>query len=127
MYIKSFKQLIVWQKSVDLVQEIYALTKQFPKEDIYGLTAQIRRAAISIPSNIAEGSRRKDVPEYLYFLRIADASSAELETQLIIAQKVYPDLNCESACVLLDEIQKMLYGMMFKLSQNAQSKLKAKS
>ena len=74
MYLESYKQLKVWQKSVDLIKEIYILTQNFPKEENYGLSIQMRRAAISIPSNIAEGQRRKDLPEFIQFLRIADAS-----------------------------------------------------
>ena len=115
MYLKSYKELIVWQKSVDLVVLIYQLTDQFPKEERYGLTAQMRRAAVSIPSNIAEGSRRKDVPEYLQFLRTADASSAELETQIIIAKRLYPSLNYSGADDLLNEVQKILNAMMITL------------
>jgi len=126
MYIQSYKGLIVWQKSINLVEEIYILTRKFPKEEIYGLVSQERRAAVSIPSNIAEGQRRKDIPEFLHFLRIADASSAELETQLIISKKMYPDLDYSKANSLLEEIQKMLTVMMSKLELKANSsKLKA--
>lgn len=127
MYIQSYKQLIVWQKSVDLVEKIYILTSQLPKEEIYGLSSQMRRAAISMPSNIAEGQRRKDLPEFLYFLRIADASSAELETQVIIAKRLYPKLDYSKVDGLLEEVQKMLTVMMNKLELKANSsKLKAK-
>src|SRR3989344_7373326 len=101
MYLKSYKELVVWQKSIELVLETSSVTKQFPKEEIYGLAIQMRRAAVSISSNIAEGSRRKDLPEYTHFLRIADASSAELETQIIISKRLYPELNYEMACQLL--------------------------
>jgi four helix bundle protein len=76
MYLKSYKELTVRQKSVDLVSEVYDITGKFPKEEMYGLSSQMRRAAVSVPSNIAECSRRKDLPEYLRFLRIADASPA---------------------------------------------------
>ncbi len=116
MYIKSYKDLEVWKKSIGLVEKIYELTKQFPREELYGLISQMRRSAISIPSNIAEGSRRKDLPEYLQFLRIADASSAELETQVIISQKLYPTLDFVSVVSLLEEVQKMLSVMITKLS-----------
>ena len=88
MPLQSYKDLIVWQKSIDLVQEIYNLTENFPKKEIYGLSSQMRRAAISIASNITEGQRRKDVPEFLQFLRISDASSAELETQMTISKRL---------------------------------------
>ncbi|MBI4087654.1 MAG: four helix bundle protein [Candidatus Liptonbacteria bacterium] len=113
---KSYKDLEVWKKSIGLVEKIYELTKQFPREELYGLISQMRRSAISIPSNIAEGSRRKDLPEYLQFLRIADASSAELETQVIISQKLYPTLDFVSVVSLLEEVQKMLSVMITKLS-----------
>jgi len=126
MYLQSYKELVVWQKAIELVQSVYTLTEHFPREETYGLAAQMRRAAISIPSNIAEGQRRKDVPEFLQFLRTADASSAELETQVIIAKRLYPQLQYEVAEKLLDEIQRMLTVMMQKLDLKAQSsKLKA--
>ncbi len=112
MYLKSYKELVVWQKAVELVVEVYNLTAQFPKEDMYGLATQMRRAAVSIPSNIAEGSRRKDIPEYSQFLRVADASSAELETQIVIAKRIYPRLNYVTADKLLDEVQRMLNKIM---------------
>ncbi|HUZ92598.1 MAG TPA: four helix bundle protein [Candidatus Paceibacterota bacterium] len=107
MYLKSYKELIVWQKSCDLVFAIYALTDQFPKEETYSLGSQMRRAAVSIPSNIAEGSRRKDIPEYLQFLRIADASSAELETQIFLSRRLYPMLEYSITEKFLEEVQKM--------------------
>src|SRR3989337_2384210 len=102
---QSYKQLTVWEKSIDLVEKIYALTSEFPNTEIYGLASQMRRAAISIPSNIAEGQKRKDLPEYLQFLRIANGSAAELETQIIISKRLYPGLNYSTAESLLEEIQ----------------------
>jgi len=113
--LKSYKNLIVWQKSIDLVQDIYVLTSQFPKEETYGLAAQMRRSSISIPSNIAEGSRRKDLPEYLQFLRVADASSAELETQITISKRLYPKLDYSKTDRKLEEVQKMLKVLLRKL------------
>lgn len=83
---KTYKDLIVWQKSIELVKEIYLLTEDFPKEEIYGLTSQIRRCAVSIPSNIAEGKMRTTNKEFSHFLSIAYGSGAELETQLILAK-----------------------------------------
>ena len=114
--LKSYKDLLVWQKSILLVEEIYKLTKVFPKEEMYGMTAQMRRAAVSIPSNISEGSKRKDLPEYLYFLRTADGSAAELETQLIIAKKLYGNCDFEASMNLLLEVQNILNVMIAKLS-----------
>ena len=107
-YTGSFKQLTVWKKSLDLVEEIYMLTSKFPTAETYGLISQMRRAAISIPSNIAEGQKRKDLPEYLQFLRIADGSAAELETQLTISKRLYENLDYSAIESLLEEVQKML-------------------
>ena len=82
MYIESYKQLIVWQKAMDLGKAIYRATSQMPTHELYGLVSQMRRCAISIPSNIEEGYERSGLGEYVQFLSIADASSAELETQV---------------------------------------------
>src|SRR5690606_35660521 len=83
---KTHKDLEVWKKSIELVTEIYQVTKNFPKEEIYGLTSQIRRSAVSVPSNIAEGAARQFNKEYIQFLYIALGSLMELDTQLIIAK-----------------------------------------
>ena|SRR3989344_1258820 len=118
---QSYKQLTVWQKSINLVEGIYTLTSEFPNAEIYGLTSQMRRAAISIPSNIAEGQKRKDLPEYLQFLRIANGSAAELETQLIISRRLYPRLTYSSVEPLLEEVQKMLTVLIRTLKSKKQS------
>lgn len=86
--IKSYRDLETWQKAMDLVQEIYTETKSFPKEETYGLLSQIRRAAVSIPSNIAEGQGRDSTKEFLHFLSIAYGSLCELETQMVIANRL---------------------------------------
>ena len=86
MEIKTFKDLKVWQKSYSLVLEIYKATKNFPSEEKFGLTSQIRRAAVSIPSNIAEGYARRYLKQYIQFLYIAYSSGAELETQLMLSK-----------------------------------------
>lgn len=86
---KSFKDLRVWQKGMEVVEDTYKLTKKFPKEELYGLTSQVRRAAVSIPSNIAEGFRRYHTKENKQFLYVALASMAELETQLIISKNLF--------------------------------------
>jgi four helix bundle protein len=83
--LKSYKELKVWQKAYNLCIEIYKITRTFPKEELYGLTSQIRRAAVSVPSNIAEGYGRKTTPEYLRSLYIAYGSSCELETQILLS------------------------------------------
>ena len=86
--VKTFKDLLVWQEAMNLVEMIYLQTTIFPKEEIYGLTSQIRRAAVSIPANIAEGNGRKGSKEYLQFLSIANGSMKELETHLLIAERL---------------------------------------
>jgi four helix bundle protein len=88
MAIKNYTDLTVWQKAMDLVEEIYRLTKEFPREELYGLTSQMRRAAVSIPSNIAEGHGRGSDTEFHRFLRIAYGSLRELETQVLIAERL---------------------------------------
>jgi len=115
MYIKSFKQLTVWQRAIELVKEIYLVTEKFPKSELYGLVSQMRRAAVAIPSNIAEGKKRKTKKNFIQFLRIADGSAAELETQIIIARDLYPDIDFAKAESLLEEVQKMLITMIKKL------------
>ncbi|MGB0166175.1 MAG: four helix bundle protein [Luteibaculum sp.] len=84
----THKELEVWQQSMELVEALYALTKNFPKEELYGFTSQIRRSAISVPSNIAEGSARKGNKENIQFLYVALRSLAELETQLLISKRL---------------------------------------
>jgi len=114
--IESYKQLIVWQKSILLVKEIYKVTEELPKSELYSLVSQMRRAAISIPSNIAEGYKRRNLGEYIQFLRIADASAAELETQIIIARDLYSKTDFLKASNLLEEVQKMLITIIKKLN-----------
>jgi len=116
--LESFKQLKVWQRSIELVKEIYKVTEQLPKSELYGLLSQMRRAAVSIPSNIAEGYKRRNLGEYIQFLSIADASAAELETQVIIARELYLNADLTRAEALLEEVQKMLIVMIKKLNTN---------
>ena len=115
MYIQSYKELVVWQKSIELVRQVYKVTDAFPKSEMYGLMSQMRRCAVSIPSNIAEGYKRRSVKEYLQFLSVADASAAELETQIILSASLYPHVDFKRAESLLLEVQKMLSVMMRKL------------
>ena len=114
MTLQTHKDLKVWQQSKDLVSEIYKLTATFPKEEVYSLTAQIKRSAISIPSNIAEGAARESNKEYIRFLYIALGSLAELDTQLLIANDLgYFKLNeYQKLTIKLDEIGKMLSGLI---------------
>lgn len=116
MSIKSYKDLVVWQKSIELVKEIYKTTETMPKTEIYGLVSQMRRAAVSVPSNIAEGYKRKNLGEYIQFLSIADASAAELETQIIISRDLYPETDFSKSGNLLNEKQKMLFVIIKKLN-----------
>lgn len=118
MYLESFKELIVWQKSINLVKEIYRITKLFSRSEQYGLVSQMRRSVISIPSNIAEGKKRGTSKDFIQFLRIADGSAAELETLIIIVKDLYPDMDFSKANSLLQEIQKMLITMIKKLGKN---------
>lgn len=108
----NFKELKIWQNSKDLVIDIYKRTENFPKEEIFSLTNQIRRSAISIPSNIAEGCGRNSDKDLIRFLDIANGSSFELETQLIIAHELdfLDKENFEYLDEKLSEIQKMNYG-----------------
>lgn len=115
MQLKSYKELEVWKKSMMLVKETYKITESFPKNETYGLSSQMRRAAVSVPSNIAEGYKRQGLGEYLQFLSIADASAAEFETQLLIAKEVYTKIDFKVLEGLLLEIQKMLFVMLRNL------------
>lgn len=104
-----FKELLVWQKSINFVTEIYKETESFPKSEMYGLVSQIKRATVSIASNIAEGNSRRSVPDYVQFLRISRGSCAEVETQLIISKNL-GFLNEEKSLKLnqdITEISKM--------------------
>ncbi len=115
--IKDFKDLIVWQKSMELVVEVYRLIKQLPKEELFALSNQIRRSAISIPSNIAEGQARNSTKEFIHFISIAKGSKSELETQLLLCQNLrYIDTeDLEKSFTLLNEIGKMLNVLQKKL------------
>jgi four helix bundle protein len=112
----SYKDLIVWQKSFTLTKKLYILTNQFPKNETYGLISQIRRAAVSIPSNIAEGHGRKSDNEHRQFYSIAYGSALELETQLLLAKDlefiIQEDFNQVNS--LLEEVLKMLNVMTRK-------------
>lgn len=115
--IHSYKDLIVWQKSMELVTNIYQLTDKYPKSELYCLTSQTRRSAISIPSNIAEGRRRGTRKDYRQFLIIAYGSGAELETQLEIAKRLRYSTNEDNIDSLLNEIMKILNKMISSLNK----------
>ncbi|OJX31178.1 MAG: four helix bundle protein [Chryseobacterium sp. 36-9] len=115
-----FKELIVWQKSIDLVTKIYKVTEKFPSNEIYGLTSQLRRASVSIPSNIAEGNTRRSKADYVQFLRIARGSCSEVETQIIISKNLgFIDENSfEELSFNIIEISKMLSGLINSLKDS---------
>ena len=118
MSINSHKDLIVWQKSIKLCKLVYNLTGKFPKEEVYGLISQMRRSAVSIPSNIAEGRNRGTRKDFSQFLRIALGSASELETQIEIAKELsYLDYkDCVEIESLLEEVSKMTMGLIKKFS-----------
>jgi len=114
---KNFKNLKVWQNGVDIVVDIYKSTEDFPKDEMYGLTGQIKRSAVSIPSNIAEGAGRNSDKDFNRFLDVALGSSFELETQLIIANKLnfLKDEDFIQLNERIDEEQKMIMGLQKSL------------
>jgi four helix bundle protein len=112
--ISSFKELIVWQKAMELAKEVYNISKKLPPEEIYSLSSQIKRSAISIPSNIAEGHKR-GTKDFVRFLMIAYGSSAELETQLILCSSIYSEMKTEKALLLVVEVEKLLSVIIKKL------------
>ena len=115
--IKSHRDLIVWQKSIALVKEIYALTRKFPKSETFALSNQMQRAVVSIPSNIAEGHTRQHTGEFRQFLYTALGSAAELDTQIVISNEL-GYVNKEETCRIeeqLDEIRKMTYVLISRL------------
>jgi len=112
--LKTHKDLEVWKNAIEFVTSIYRVTENFPKTEIYGLTSQLRRSAVSIPSNIAEGAARNHTKEFIQFLYIALASSTELETQLIISNnlKFLSDEESNKLLTELSHISKMIQGLI---------------
>ena len=117
---KTYKTLIVWQKSVDLVEYVYVLTRNFPDDEKFNLTSQVRRSAVSIPSNIAEGHGRNTNGDFSRFLKIAFASSSELETQLLIAfrLKMITQKEYDEVTDLLTYVRKMLSSLIKKTTDS---------
>jgi len=118
--IKSFKDLKIWQKGIHLVEEVYTVSRSFPKEEMYGLKSQLRRSAVSIPSNIAEGFARLHNREYRNFLYISLGSCAELTTQIIIASrlKYVEKIKADTLLNEIEEISKMTMSLIKKLNTN---------
>lgn len=111
---KSYRDLIAWQKAIELVTEIYKISKNFPKDELYGLTSQLRRAAVSVPSNIAEGQARLSKQEFRNFLGYARASLVEVETQLVIAKNLGFVNGCDSENLVRQttEVARILNGLL---------------
>lgn len=115
MEIKSYKDLLVWKKGIEISKEAYKITSQLPKEEVFGLSSQIRRASVSIPSNIAEGRGRGTRKDFAQFLHIAQGSLAELETQIILVSEIYPKVEINYIFKLIEEERRMLSVMISKL------------
>ena len=117
---KSFRDLRVWQLAMDLVETIYRLTQDFPKEEVYGLRSQIRRAMVSVPSNLAEGHTREHLKEYLHHVSMAQASLAEVETQLEIATRLryLPNRNLKNLSADISALGKQLYALRNALARS---------
>ncbi len=111
---KSYRDLLVWQRSFALTKDAYDLLQKLPKAEQFGLVSQVQRSAVSIPSNIAEGQQRSGPKEFKQFLGIARGSAAELSTQLQLAQELYK-VDATNLIEELEEIQKMLYSLQNKL------------
>ena len=119
MKVKNYQELIVWQKAMDLVEEVYTVSKCFPREEIYGLTSQLRRAAVSIPSNVAEGQGRRTTPDFLRHLSIGYGSLREVETQILIATRLryLAQGKCQEVMSMAAEVERLLNGLMSSLTR----------
>jgi len=115
--ITSFRDLIIWQKGLAIAKETYKITKVLPKEELFGLTSQMRRSAVSISSNIAEGRGRSTRKDFVSFLYISQGSLFELETQLLLAKELY-DIDLSVIMKMIEEEQKMISGMIQKLKSD---------
>ncbi len=113
MPVRNYRDLIAWQKAMDLVICIYAATQTFPRDELFGLTSQMRRAAVSIPCNIAEGQSRDSTREFVHFLSIACGSLSELETQLMIADRLHYLSSQQTASQLeaCSELARIIHGL----------------
>ena len=113
----DYKDLKVWEKSIDFVEMVYKIVKSFPKEEIYALSDQLKRAVVSIPSNIAEGASRNSNKEFVQFLYIALGSASEVETQLIIAKRLNYIHSIENELIELTSIRKMLNSLISSIKR----------
>jgi four helix bundle protein len=116
---RCHNDLVLWQKSMDLAERIYRVSAAFPKHEMFGLVAQLRRAGVSIPSNIAEGSARKSTKEFIHFLHITRGSLAELETQLQLAQRIgyLAAVEVDETQRSIDEVGRMLNAVVAGLNR----------
>ena len=121
---QNYKDLVVWQKGISLAKAIYRLTAKFPGEEKFGLVSQMRRAAISIPSNIAEGQARHTTGEFIQLISHAEGSTAELETQVILSTELgfVEATSTKAVFILLDDIRRMLNGLRRRLSGDRNEK-----
>ncbi len=117
-YIRSFEDLRVWQEAMTLAEQVYALCEQLPKEEKYSLVSQLKRASVSVPSNIAEGSERNGTKELVQFLYIARGSLAELQTQLMLATRLKLIANCDAQLQLSRKLSRGLAGLIKSLQGN---------
>lgn len=119
MKVRSYRELDVWKKALDLVQRVYTSSREFPAEERFGITSQLRRAAVSVPSNIAEGAERPGKREFLHYLGVARGSLGELETLALIAQRLgyVSGRAAEELLKDADEIGRMLRGLRRALDQ----------
>ncbi len=115
--IKSFRDLEIWKKGIVLVKDVYSITEFFPKSEVYGLSSQMRRSSVSIPSNVAEGFRRQHSREFKQYLSVALGSAAELETQVVIAKELgYIDEKSEARILeSIDHISRMIFNLNKKV------------
>lgn len=114
--VKSYRELLAWQKAIDLVESVYALTRTFPKQEQYRLVDQLTRAVVSVPSNIAEGFGRATPKDFAHFLAQARGSLYEVETQLIIAQKLGFASDVSGELSKMSELGKIINGLIRKLT-----------
>src|SRR6266852_1521512 len=123
MPVQSYRQLIVWQKAMDFVAEVYRVTRTFPKEEMYGVTSQLRRAAVSIPSHIAEGQGRQTTGEFRQFLGHARGSLLETETQILLSERLeyLGHKETESLIAQAAEVGRILNGLMNSLEKSRRS------
>lgn len=117
---QSYRDLLVWQKSIDLAKQLYRITALFPRDEKFGLISQIRRAAVSVPSNIAEGQARNTTGEFIQFISHAEGSAAELDTQMLLSIELgfVKPLEAANAVALIGEIRRMLNSLRRRLASD---------